>query len=188
MAEIDLDAIHWTTDGDGDLMPLLPPKPFNYPDEIDVALSVVYGYDDQYLGTFDPAAHIPSSPVIVATDLRNGAGFSLEITVDALTTNDVEVRMVGVAAWTLVAHDLAGPTIALDVDARVGSHYVRVTSYGVGAASCEIALAVASDSREASAQYRVIAIEGIGNGTHKRVSLERIERPIHPTTEAQGGS
>jgi hypothetical protein len=86
MAEIQLDAISWTRDGNNDIMPLLPPKPFNYPAEAVVQFPVVYGYDDQYTGEYDPALNTATEPEI---ELVTPGDESLTVTLAPSTGNEL---------------------------------------------------------------------------------------------------
>ena len=80
MAEIQFDTISWTLDGNNDIMPLLPPKPFNYPDVIDVRNGTIFGYDLQYTGTMSPGTFGAAANV---HGIGNSGGTSATFTVSA---------------------------------------------------------------------------------------------------------
>jgi len=64
MSAIDFDNIHWEEDASGDIRPRATAVPLNYPVENDVALDVVYGYEDQFVGNLSASGYIPDQPRI----------------------------------------------------------------------------------------------------------------------------
>lgn len=133
MAEIDLDNIHWTVDGNGDYMPLIPAAPYNYPDEAAVLQGIVFGYADQYLGTLDASAQVPV-PTVSAVDSQNGRQAVVTVS-DALvgSTNDVYITwwgQNGVQEWQLAGSVTGDGT--LTVSRPIGLYGVRVQSSKTG--------------------------------------------------------
>jgi len=98
MAEIQFDNYSWTRDENNDIMPLLPPKPRNYPAEPDVAFPVVYGEDNQYVGELIAGAP-PVQPTLTVEDLGSGiARFTISGSTPT-SSNAVYVRVATGIVW-----------------------------------------------------------------------------------------
>ena len=128
MAEIQFDAISWTRDGNNDIMPLLPPKPINYPAEDQVEAEVVYGYDYQYTGTAE-AGDQPAAPTL--TFLDNFDGATVLVTVAGSTpgtTNTVYARAEVNGGAPLLIATISGDGSATATLPSPGSYLAYVLS------------------------------------------------------------
>lgn len=98
MAEIQFDTISWTRDANNDIMPLLTPKPFNYPAEDEVLLDIVYGFDDQFTGSL-VSGPPPTPPLLTVEDLGGGvARFTISGST-AGSSNKVFIRAATATVW-----------------------------------------------------------------------------------------
>lgn len=67
MTSLDFDNIHWEILPDGSIQLRDSELPLNYPEEDEVELDVVYGYEDQFTGTYTATGDIPDeAPTISA--------------------------------------------------------------------------------------------------------------------------
>ena len=101
MAEIQFDAISWTRVVNNDIMPLLPPKPFNYSAPGDTRFGTVYGHDNQYTGTLSADAP-PSTPTLAVEDLGGGVARVTITGASVGTTNRIYARPAGDALWPVL--------------------------------------------------------------------------------------
>jgi hypothetical protein len=128
-----LDQISWTTDENGDYMPLIPPKAFNYSAQNVTLAGTVYGYDNQYLGSLDVAPQV-TVPTVNAVDSRDGQHAVVTVTgADAGTTNIVAVGwwgQNGIQEW-MTAGTLTGNG-SVTIDKPQGLYACRVNSSLVG--------------------------------------------------------
>lgn len=134
MAEIQFDTISWTRDENNDIMPLLPPKPFNYPAEEEVAFPVVFGYDDQYEGTLI-AVFPPNMPTLSVEDLGGGVARFTISGADAGTSNKVYARMATATSWPVAATVTISGNGSADATLTAGPYLAKVLSYAGAAAS-----------------------------------------------------
>ena len=122
MAEIQFDTISWTLDGNNDIMPLLPPKAFNYPAENLVVAPTVYGYDNQYEGIF---YHEPG----LAADVRvadNREGSTARVHVEN-SPDPASVSQVYVARFLQSGIAQTGPQSWTLVGTQTGDGYFDIT-------------------------------------------------------------
>lgn len=135
MAEIQFDAISWTRDGNNDLMPLLPPLPFNYPENDEVEAGVVFKYDNSGLGTLTPGSGAPTMPILTVTDMGSGVARFTISGADAGTSNKVYARMATAISWPIVATVTIPGNGSADAILASGPYLAKALSYAGSAAS-----------------------------------------------------
>ena len=157
MAEIQFDAISWTRDGNNDIMPLLPPKPFNYSAENVTLAGTVYGYDNQYLGSLIALPQTPI-PTLVAADAHNGGDATFTITgSDPTAVNAVYIAWWGQngnQAWQLVG-------------SRTGNGAVT-GNYPVGLYACKV-VSTMPDAGSATGNGNLFYLTNLTNITRIRI-------------------
>jgi hypothetical protein len=76
----------------------------NFPVESDVRDTIVYGYLNEYIGTF--YGNVPTPPTLTIVDHKDGGTITATITgADALTDNEIYISQFGQAGatgWTLI--------------------------------------------------------------------------------------
>jgi len=116
-----IDKIAWGMDSNGDLVARPTPLDFNYPDEGDVRISRIFGYEDQYTGT---ANDLPSPDAPTITSITNNK--------DGTTATAVVDAPVGISVYVYAYRYFgAAPTKAL-VGSRVGPGSVTLTPSTTG--------------------------------------------------------
>lgn len=160
MAEIQLDAISWTRDENNDFMPLIPPKPFNYPEVSEVEYSIVYGYDDQYEGTRLPGGVKPAVPVLTFAD--NFDGETTLVTVSgstAATTNRVYAKADQATTDPVLIATISGDGTATATLPNTGVYlaYVLSTSTGDKESIGFAVFSIASGSAETTSLFESTA-------------------------------
>lgn len=130
---LDFDTLHWELTG-GILRPINPPKDINYPAVDDVAFPVVFGYDDQFMGTLI-AGFPPAPPTLTVEDLGGGvARFTISGSTVG-TSNQVYIRSTTATAWG------ASPVVTIAGDGSAtatidaGPYLAKVQSHLAGAVS-----------------------------------------------------
>lgn len=124
--DLQYDALHWKLDGT-DLSPLATPKAILYPEEADVRLDTVYGYDGQYVGTMTYGIQ-PDSPTLSATDLGSG---SVRITVSGSSDGsetDLYVRGATETDWPTTPSATVTGDGSVDLALGAGPYLLRARS------------------------------------------------------------
>lgn len=130
--DLDFDTIHWDLTG-AELSPLNPPKDMKYPAEPVVLEAVIYGFDDQFVGSLVGSPQVQAANV-VGVDSQNGGDVTFVVTGgDPVANNAVYIAWWGQNGpqdWQLVGSRIGNGNVASHYP--VGLYAAKVVSSKVG--------------------------------------------------------
>lgn len=118
MTTLDFDNIHWEILPDGSIQLRDEALDINYPDEDEVELGIIYGYEDQYTGSYTATGNIPDeAPAISAVSGDE------QVVISLIPAEDYVANAMYVRYWT-IGGETSAESLALS---RTGAGDVTVT-------------------------------------------------------------